>query len=172
MGCAVETAPPQCRWTEDDGVYVVKRRSFQFFITGHDLLAEKVRGGSFEGRLGDLIRWLNTNRRSPSPRVLMGGEITADAPVAKFEIDDGTSVQQALVQYARVTGDGWNLVIRDSTDPMRPLTGTWSGAYVTRLSDWLVGRVRAQVPRPKWQEPVPAAPAEDAAEDDGAGDAS
>ena len=123
-------------WTFDDGLYKLRSARFDYYLTGHDLLQQKVKGGEFEGTLGHLGRWLNQNRESPSEKVFVSGEIDPDWPRAKLHIEQGTSVEEVLYQFARASGQGWNVVIKDSLSPNAKVSGTWAGAYLTRLIDW------------------------------------
>lgn len=123
-------------WERLDGVVRVRSRHFDYYLTGRDLLDERLEAGVFEGSLAELARWINGHRREPSSKVLAGGEILDSAPRARIEIADGTRVEDALIQFAAAAGEGWSLVVRDSVSPVQPMENTWAGAYLSRLADW------------------------------------
>lgn len=133
---ATEDTPGDYGWVNDDGVIKIKTHLFLYYLPGRDLLDEKVNGGSFEGTLAELTRWLNANRKNPSPKVLMAGEIDPTQKRGTIEVEDGTRVEDVLYQFARASGQGWVVVIKDSTSPLQPLTNTWAGAWVTPLEEW------------------------------------
>ena len=117
-------------------VVKIETHHYSAYLPGLELMEDRVRGGTFEGTLGELVRWLNANRKGDSAKLLTGGEISADAAVAKIEIAEDSSVTDVLVQFAESSREGINVVLRDSRSPRAPIEGTWSGAFVTRLSEW------------------------------------
>ncbi len=124
-------------WTEDDAFLRIDSTSFDDFPTGRVILSEELEPGLFEGTLAELTRWVNANRKDPSTKILMGGEIVAARPRAKIEIPAGMTVEELLYQFARETGEGWVYVVRDNRYPHQPVKmGTWTGAYLSRLQDW------------------------------------
>lgn len=124
-------------WTEDDDFVHVDSTAFDDFPTGRVILEEELEAGVFEGTLAELARFITHNRKNPSDKVMMGGEIVADAPKARIEVTDGMTVQELMYAFARETGEGWVYVIRDNRYPHQTMVeGTWSGAYLSRLSDW------------------------------------
>ena len=127
-------------WEWLDGVIRVSSRFYSFNLPGQDLLNDTVTGGRFEGTLPELARWINENRSKPPTKVLMGGEITGKGPASKLEIAEGTTVEEALLDFARASGAGWNLVIVDALTPdasVRELpANAWLGAYLMPLESW------------------------------------
>ena len=128
--------PADFRWLREDGVIKVQARMYGSLQTGRGLMAEKLHGGRFRGSLGGLVRWLNANRMLPSPKLLLGGEVVPGAELAEIEMADGSTVEQALTQFALATGQGIVVVVKDSPTQAEPLRGTWSGAWVSRLVEW------------------------------------
>ena len=134
-------------WTEDEEIIHVDSTAFDDFPTGRVILEEELEAGLFEGTLAELTRYINENRKNPSIKLLMGGEIIDGALQAKIEIRDGMTVQEVLYEFARKTGEGWVYVVRDNRYPHQTVgAGTWSGGYLSRLQDW--GKAR---PRPRPQ---------------------
>jgi hypothetical protein len=131
---------PDFDWAMQDGVAVVRSGHHQLWVSGLDLLEEKVAGGGFEGTLPELVRWINQQRVAPTPRRLMGGEITGSGRRGALEVAEGTTLRQVLIDFARASGEGFNYVIvesaqveaEDVSDPRRS-----RGAFITRLSDWV-----------------------------------
>jgi hypothetical protein len=133
---ATEDTPGSYQWVNEDGLIKIKTHIYLYYLPGRDLLEEKVNGGTFEGTLAELTRWLNANRKNPSPKFLMGGEIVPEKKSAKIEVADGSSIEEVLNQFARAAGAGWVVNIKDSVTPLQPLTDTWAGAWVTSLDEW------------------------------------
>ena len=131
-----EGVPPEYQWSRVGDVVVVETFLYSSYLPGQDLMAEPVRGGTFEGTLGELVRWLNANRKSDSAKILMGGEISADAAVGKLEIAEDTTVSDVLLQFVENAREGVNVVLRDARSPRKPLEGTWSGAFISPLPEW------------------------------------
>jgi hypothetical protein len=137
MGVEGGAAPRSYNWSRrDDGVIRVASQRYDFYLPGKDLMDEKVAGGTFEGSLAELTRWLNAKRKNPSEKVLMGGEIVPDATVAKIEVPEDTRVEDVLFLFAAASNEGFVVNIKDALSPREPLENTWAGAYVTRLHDW------------------------------------
>ena len=122
-------------WHEDWAIRVVSQR-YDFYLPGKDLMDEKVAAGTFEGTLGELTRWINANRKNASEKVLMGGEIVPGATVAVIDVPDDTRVEDVLFLFARASGEGFVVNIKDARSPRTALENTWAGGYVTRLQDW------------------------------------
>ncbi len=135
-GASHPRVPKIYTWEELAGIWAVRSNKYNFFLTGQDLMDQHVNGGTFEGTLGHLARWLNANRKEPSHKVFVGGEIRPHWARVRMEIEDGTRVEDALYQFARESGEGWSIVVKDSKSPRVTLEGTWSGVYLTRLADW------------------------------------
>jgi hypothetical protein len=132
---------PAFSFEEDEhGVLRVHSRAFTWYPTGREILESPVKGGTFEGTLAQLGRWINANHRGKHHKVLMSGEVTPDAPSVKLEIAEGTLVSDVLYEFARKAGEGWTLVIRDQKYPSKDKesmpVGSWTGGYLRRLQDW------------------------------------
>jgi hypothetical protein len=126
-------------WEWNDGVIMAWGRNFLATGSRMDLLEEKVKGGRFHGTLGQLVRWLNANRIDGSIRRLYAGEINPHARTATVEIQEGSTVLDVLLDFARASGVGWNYVLRDAgiTFQARDLPGFATiGAYVTSMDEW------------------------------------
>src|SRR5262249_20389930 len=72
--------------------------------------------------------------------VLMGGEIVDGQPRGKVKAEAGTTVAQAIEQFARTSRTSPYVLILDMQNPF---TGTftehpraWHGAYLQDLSEW------------------------------------
>ena len=69
----------------------------------------------------------------------MGGEITGDGPTARLQIAHGSTVESVLLDFARASGAGWNLVIVEP-DPdeasAQSHPNAWFGAFLTSLALW------------------------------------
>jgi hypothetical protein len=127
-------------WNEDDQFIHVDSIAFDDFPTGRVILEEELEAGVFEGTLAELTRYVNANRKNPSTKVLMGGEIIDDAPRARIEVRDGMTVQELLYEFASQSGAGWVYVVRDNRYPHQTVDAkTWSGGYLSRLEDWSRG---------------------------------
>jgi hypothetical protein len=127
-------------WTEEESFIRIDSTAFDDFPTGRVILQEELEAGSFEGTLAELTRYVNANRKNPSAKILMGGEILADAARAKIEVRDGMTVQEMLDEFASQSGEGWVYIVRDNRYPHQTVDpGTWSGGYMSRLQDWQAG---------------------------------
>ena len=122
------------KWHDVDGVPVIESSRFLFFLRA-ELLA-----GEFEGSLPEFARWLNTHQKNPSGEVLMGGEIVEGQPRAKLTIASGTTVQAALIAFAKASGVSPAIAVLDMANPVTGKLGThpnaWRGAYLQDLSEW------------------------------------
>jgi len=132
---------PAFSFEEDKhGILRVHSRAFTWYPTGRDLLESPVKGGTFEGTLAQLGRWINQNHKGKHYKVVMGGEVISDAPRVKLEIAEGSLVSDVLYEFASKAGEGWTLVIRDQKYPSKDKeakpVGTWTGGYLRRLQDW------------------------------------
>jgi hypothetical protein len=136
LGYQGEGNPRDYEWSMVNGVPVLKSERFLFFLPGRELLDEKLRGGSFEGTLAELTRWIHEHRKQPSTKLLMGGEIRPDVERAKLDVAEDTTILEALLSFARATNQGFVVVLRDSLSPAKPLDEVWAGAFISRLSDW------------------------------------
>jgi hypothetical protein len=129
------------RWKMVDDVPVIESRMFLYSLPGRDLLREELLAGEFEGSLPEFTRWLNTHRKNPTHEVLMGGEIVEGQKRGKITIAPGTTLQQALVAFARASGVGINFVLLGSTNPLSGKVVThpkaWQGAFIQDLSEWI-----------------------------------
>jgi hypothetical protein len=128
------------KWKMLDGVPLLESDRYLYTIQGRELFHEELLSGEFEGTLGDLARWINTHRKNRSDAVLMGGEIVEGQPRAKLTIAPGTTVQQALVAFAKATGVSEYAVVLDMTSPISGKQvdhpHAWHGAYLQDLADW------------------------------------
>jgi hypothetical protein len=131
----------QYRWKMDDGVPVLASRHFLYMLAGRDFLREELLAGEFEGSLPELARWINTHQKKSTGWVLMGGEIVAGQPRIRFTVAPGTTVQQALVAFAKSSGVSPYVNLLDLTDPVSGKLinhpHTWSGAFLQDLAEWL-----------------------------------
>jgi hypothetical protein len=129
------------KWKMDDGVPVIESRDFLALLAGRDLLREELLAGEFEGSLPEFTRWLNTHRKSSTHEVLMGGEIVPGQKRGKLTIAPGTTLQQALVAFARASGVSIHFVLLGSTNPLSGKLVThpaaWQGAFVQDLAEWI-----------------------------------
>ena len=127
-------------WKVEDGVPVLRTNHFLYYLRGRDLLSEELIPGDFEGSLPELARWINTHMKSPNGEVLMGGEILEGMPVGKVHAEVGTTVSQAIEQFARTSRQSPYVIVLDMQNPF---TGTlidnpraWRGAYLQDLAEW------------------------------------
>ena len=129
------------KWKMDDGVPVIESRDYLSKLAGRDLLREELLAGEFEGSLPEFARWLNTHRKNPTKEVLMGGEIVEGQKRGKITVASGTTLQQALVMFARASGVGIHFVLLGSVNPLsgQALThpNAWIGAYIQDLAEWI-----------------------------------
>jgi hypothetical protein len=136
------------KWKDVDGVPLLESDRYLYSIQGRELFREELLAGEFEGTLGDLARWINTHRKSASDSVLMGGEIVEGQPRAKLTIAPGTTVQQALVAFAKASGVSQYAVVLDMLSPVSGKQvahpNAWHGAYLQELSDWMQTYVDAE----------------------------
>jgi len=129
------------KWKMDGDVPVIESRDFLSRLAGRDLLREELLAGEFEGSLPEFARWLNTHRKNPTHEVLMGGEIAEGQKRGKLTIAPGTTLQQALVAFARASGVGINVVLLGSTNPLSGKLlahpNAWEGAFIQDLAEWI-----------------------------------
>jgi hypothetical protein len=128
--------PDIFRWEERDGLYRVHTRGFDYYLTGRDILEDVVRGGSFEGSLHDLARWLEKQRMNPTGKKIWAGEFLPDAKTGRIEVSEGTTVEEVLNQFAKATGAGWFFVARGGYTPSEEGHVPWEGAFLTSLREW------------------------------------
>lgn len=128
------------KWKMEDGVPVIESSRFLYNLQGRDLFRDELLAGEFEGSLPELARWINTHFKKPSGAVLMGGEIVDGLPRGKITVAPGTTVQQALVQFAKASGVAAYVVVLDMTNPLSGKLVThpnvWRGAYLEDLAEW------------------------------------
>ncbi len=124
------------RWEEKDGIYRIHTRGFDYYLTGRDILEDVVRGGSFEGTLQDLARWLEKQRMNPTGKKIWAGEFLPDAKSASIEVAEGSTVEEVLNQFAKASGEGWYFVARGGYTPGEEGHVSWEGAYLTHLKEW------------------------------------
>lgn len=129
------------KWKMIDGVPVIESRDFLARLAGRDLLRQELLGGEFEGSLPEFARWLNTHFKNPTHEVLMGGEIAEGQKRGKLTIASGTTLQDALIQFAKASGVSVNFVLLGSTNPLNGKLishpNAWQGAFIQDLSEWI-----------------------------------
>jgi len=128
-------------WEESPDCYRVRSDAFEKRPLGRELLSAKLRAGTFEGSLAELARWINANRLQASGERLLGGELADGAPTARIDVAEGTQVEELLRAFASASGEGWNYVVR-AVEPGQELSGSWTGAYLTRLAAWVPDTAR------------------------------
>jgi hypothetical protein len=119
---------------------VIESARFLFFLRGRDLFRSELLAGEFEGSLPELARWINTHQKNPNGEVLMGGEIVEGLPTAKLKIEPGTTVFDALIEFAKASGVSANVSVLDMANPVTGKMGVhpnaWRGAYLQDLGEW------------------------------------
>ena len=128
------------KWKDVDGVPVAMTNYFLYYLRGRDIFSRTLLTGEFEGSLPELARWLNTHMRDSNGEVLMGGEIVEGLPRGKVKAEAGTTVAQAIEQFARTSRTSPYVIVLDMQDPV---TGefvehprAWHGAYLQDLAEW------------------------------------
>jgi hypothetical protein len=113
---------------------------FLYYLRGRDILSKTLLPGEFEGSLPELARWINSHVKDPNGEVLMGGEIVDGQPKGQVKAEAGTTVAQAIEEFARTSRTSPYVIILDLQNPF---TGTfvehpraWRGAYLQDLSEW------------------------------------
>jgi hypothetical protein len=128
------------KWKDVEGVPVIESARFLFFLRGRDLFRSELLAGEFEGSLPELARWINTHQKNPNGEVLMGGEIVEGLPTAKLKIEPGTTVFDALIEFAKASGVSANVSVLDMANPVTGKMGVhpnaWRGAYLQDLGEW------------------------------------
>jgi len=129
------------KWKMDGDVPVIESRDYLDRLAGRDLLRAELLAGEFEGSLGEFTRWINSHMKTRTTDVLMGGEIVEGQKRGKISIAPGTTLQQALVDFAKSSGVSPYVLLLGSTNPIsgKLLThpNAWQGAYVQDLSEWI-----------------------------------
>ena len=129
------------KWKMDGDVPVIESRDYLDRLAGRDLLRMELLAGEFEGSLPELARWINAHMKARTTEVLMGGEIAEGQRRAKLTIAPGTTVQQALVAFAKSSGVSPYVLLLGPTNPIsgKLLThpNAWRGAFVQDLSEWI-----------------------------------
>jgi hypothetical protein len=127
-------------WKNVDGVPVLMTNHFLYYLRGRDILSKTLLPGEFEGSLPELARWINSHVKDPNGEVLMGGEIVDGQPKGQVKAEAGTTVAQAIEEFARTSRTSPYVIILDLQNPF---TGTfvehpraWRGAYLQDLSEW------------------------------------
>ena len=128
------------KWKDVDGVPVVMTNHFLYYLRGRDILSRTLLPGEFEGSLGELARWINTHMKDANGDVLMGGEIVDGQPRGKVKAEAGTTVAQAIEQFARTSRTSPYVLILDMQNPFTgmfvELPHAWHGAYLQDLAEW------------------------------------
>jgi hypothetical protein len=104
-------------WEWADDIAVVKSRIFKRAPRKYTFVLRTLRGGRFSGTLGEFARFINSNLEEPRPEIVMGGEILPGDPVTTLEIAPGTTIQEALIQFAQQSGSCWYYVSLDRLEP-------------------------------------------------------
>jgi hypothetical protein len=129
------------KWKMQDGLPVIESSRFLYMLAGRDLLRQELLGGDFEGSLPEFARWLNSHLKNAGSDVLMGGEIAPDLPRTSLTIASGTTVQQALVEFAKASKISPYVTLLDLTNPISGKQvahpNAWKGAYLQDLAEWL-----------------------------------
>ena len=132
--------PDHYKLAEVDGVYRLRSRQFLSILDDRELLRAELSAGHFEGTLAEFARFLNAHLPETEPRRFAGGEITEGPPTAKLEISEGMTTEDALLAFARASGDSVYVVFLTLKDPLTGLDvskpGDWRGAFLSRLADW------------------------------------
>lgn len=129
-------AAPPFRWEMRDGVAVLYAEALDRFPTVREILAQPLLGGTFRGTLPELARWLTTEIFGREGHRIAGGEIVRGEPAVKLTIEEGSSVEDALVAFSRESGRGWYLVIHDRLRPTSKRPRPWHGAFLSELREW------------------------------------
>ncbi len=128
------------KWKMDGDVPVIESRDFLNRLAGRDLLRAELLSGEFEGSLAELARWFNTHMKKTTTDVFMGGEIAEGQKRGKFTVAPGTTVQQALVAFAKASGVSPYVVLLGNYNPLSGKLiahpNAWQGAYLQDLSEW------------------------------------
>lgn len=128
------------KWKMVDGVPVLMTNHFLYYLRGRDLLARTLLPGEFEGSLPELARWINSNVKDANGEVLMGGEIVDGLPKGKVKAEAGTTVAQAIEEFARSSRSSPYVIVLDMQNPFTGTLveqpGAWRGAYLQDLAEW------------------------------------
>ncbi|MCP4002840.1 MAG: hypothetical protein GY725_01465 [bacterium] len=135
-------------WEIDEGLVRIEGSHYTGKLRGRDFMRSELKGGTFEGSLPELSRWINENHKSDTRHVLMSGEIRGGEKIGKIEIKDGSSAKDVLGQFARATNTGVYIALLELIDPV---TGKaivrdhlWNGAYVADLDDWTTEKLNSR----------------------------
>jgi hypothetical protein len=129
-------------WEKVGDIGVVRSTHFQEYPIKTGFVSRKLRGGSFSGTLGDFARFLTRNLEEPAVEVIMAGEILPNDPVTQVEIPAGSTIEQALVEWAKASGTCWYWVSLDRLDPIQtPIPQalpehSFVGAFVSPTAYW------------------------------------
>jgi hypothetical protein len=132
---------PKYQWERRDGIIYMRSYLYDYEDKGEGILRAKVHGGSFRGSFPEYARWLNSNLATDTKQVLMAGEIDGDEPAFSLEVQEGWTVEEALLAFTKATGAGWVFIAQErltpSDTPDKPKSkGGWGGGYLTLLSRW------------------------------------
>lgn len=129
------------KWKMEDGVPVIESRDYLHRLAGRDLLRGELLAGEFEGSLPEFARWANSHMKNPTREVLMGGEIVEGLPRGKITIAPGTTLQQALIAFAKSSGVSPYVVLLGGVNPLSGKQvahpNAWQGAFLQDLSEWV-----------------------------------
>jgi hypothetical protein len=127
---------PPYRWEELDRVATIRVEGLDRLPTLAELLHVRLPGGTFEGSLGELARWLSTQLREKTDYRVVGGEIALSAPRGRITVAPDTTVEEVLVQFTRASGSSIYAVVYDRQRPEAPVPEPWHGAFLSQLSEW------------------------------------
>jgi hypothetical protein len=129
-------SPPNMTWQQLDGITFVRAEALDRFPILEETLKDQLSEGEFHGSLPELGRWISHRLAETSGRRIAAGEIVPDGPRARLHVEPGTTVEQLLLDFARATGQGWYLVIRDRRKKGSPHPRPWHGAYLSDVLEW------------------------------------
>ena len=110
-----DNQPPDFTTHPDDGLFLIRSRHYDAAAVAfleHQLAAE-----TFRGSLPDLAEKINASLFSAEAKLLSAGEIWHEDASVRLEIAEGASVLEVLLGFARKSGRGGNLTLRDLSLP-------------------------------------------------------
>jgi hypothetical protein len=131
-------------WEWEGDIAVVRSRVFRRVPKKLSFVLKTLRGGVFSGTLGEFARFINSNLEEPGPEIVMGGEILPGDRVGTVEIAPGTTIEQALLQFAQASGSCWYWVSLDRFDPLKLQFGevlpehSFVGGFLRPIDRWTV----------------------------------
>jgi hypothetical protein len=128
-------APPY-RWEALDGVVKIRVEGLDRLPALAEMLHVPLPGGTFEGSLAELARWLSAQLRERTDYRVVGGEIALSAPRGRITVAPNTTVEEVLVAFTRASGGSSYAVVYDRQRPDAPVPEPWHGAFLSQLSEW------------------------------------